>query len=98
MGVQVLGLGKVARVTGLDPAKPMFEAATEKGRIDKGDAEFVDIIHTNSGNLWDGCLSFPEVLFSLWSWLQNSPSQLSGPRTHRLLPRWWLPPGVQDQL
>jgi len=60
--VQVLGLGKVARVTGLDPAKPMFEAATEKGRIDKGDAEFVDIIHTNSGNLWDGCLSFPEAL------------------------------------
>ena len=33
--VQVLGLGKVARVTGLDPAKPFFEAATEKGRIDK---------------------------------------------------------------
>merc|ERR1712012_611706 len=60
--VQDLGLGKVARVTGLDPAKPMFEAATEKGRIDKGDAEFVDIIHTNSGNLWDGCLSFPEAL------------------------------------
>ena len=27
----------------------------------RGDAEFVDIIHTNSGNLWDGCLSFPEV-------------------------------------
>ena len=24
----------------------------------RGDAEFVDIIHTNSGNLWDGCLSF----------------------------------------
>ena len=31
----ILGLFKVARVTGLDPAKPMFEAATEKGRIDK---------------------------------------------------------------
>ena len=29
--------------------------------IHRGDAEFVDIIHTNSGNLWDGCLSFPEV-------------------------------------
>ena len=32
--VQVLGLGKVARLTGLDPAKPFFEAATEQGRID----------------------------------------------------------------
>ena len=67
-------------------------------KLCRSDADFVDIIHTNSGNLWDGCLSFPEVLFSLWSWLQNSPSQFSGPRTHRLLPRWWLPPGEQDQL
>ena len=33
--VQALGLGKVARVTGLDPAKPFFELATEEDRIDK---------------------------------------------------------------
>merc|ERR1711962_1196083 len=57
-----LGLGKVARVTGLDPAKPLFELANATGRIDKGDAEFVDIIHTNSGNLWEGCLSFAKNL------------------------------------
>jgi len=61
-GVQALGLGKVARVTGLDPAKPFFEFATEEGRIDKSDGEFVDIIHTNSGNLWEGCLSIPKPL------------------------------------
>ena len=29
----------------------------------RGDAEFVDIIHTNSGNLWEGCLSIPKVFF-----------------------------------
>ena len=28
-------MGKVARVTGLDPAKPFFELATEEDRIDK---------------------------------------------------------------
>ena len=33
--VQDLGLGKVGRVTGLDPAKPFFEFANETGRIDK---------------------------------------------------------------
>ena len=33
--VQDLGLGKVARLTGLDPAKPLFELANATGRIDK---------------------------------------------------------------
>merc|ERR1711971_1303615 len=41
---------------------PFFELATEEGRIDKSDGEFVDIIHTNSGNLWEGCLSIPKPL------------------------------------
>ena len=35
--VQAMGLGKVARVTGLDPAKPFFELATEEDRIDRLD-------------------------------------------------------------
>jgi len=55
--VQNLGLGKLKRVTGLDPAEPFFDLAGPDDRIDKGDAEFVDIIHTNSGMLWNGCLS-----------------------------------------
>ena len=28
----------------------------------RDDADFVDIIHTNSGNLWEGCLSFAKNL------------------------------------
>ena len=35
---------------GLDPAGPLFEQTTEEVRIDKSDAAFVDIIHTNGGN------------------------------------------------
>ena len=37
------------RVTGLDPAGPLFEMTEPPVRIDKSDADFVDIIHTNGG-------------------------------------------------
>lgn len=60
--VKKMGLGKVSRMTGLDPAFPFFELQGPEGRIDKSDAEFVQIVHTNSGFLWEGCLSFKEPL------------------------------------
>ena len=53
-----LGLGKVPRLTGLDPAYPCYELLGPEGRVDKTDAELVQIVHTNSGWLWEGCLSF----------------------------------------
>ncbi|CAH1407445.1 unnamed protein product [Nezara viridula] len=44
------GHGKVARITGLDPASPLFEyIGGEDSRLDSGDAEFVDVIHTAGG-------------------------------------------------
>jgi len=60
MGRQIalVGKGKMGRATGLDPAKPWFDVTDESNRIQISDAKFVDIIHTNSGDLWDGCLSF----------------------------------------
>ena len=39
-----------SRITGLDPAGPLFEQTTSAVRIDKSDCSFVDIIHTNGGN------------------------------------------------
>merc|ERR1711892_401173 len=59
---QAMGLGTLERVTGLDPAQPFFDIAGPKERIDKTDAEFVQIIHTNSGMIWDGCLSIKKSL------------------------------------
>jgi len=56
------GKGKVSRVTGLDPALPYFETAGPNDRILATDGELVDIIHTNSGYLSDGALSFVENL------------------------------------
>ena len=39
-----------SRITGLDPAGPLFEQTTSAVRIDRSDCSFVDIIHTNGGN------------------------------------------------
>merc|ERR1711936_2074 len=60
--VKEMGLGTLERVTGLDPAEPFFDIAGPKDRIDKSDAKFVDIIHTNSGMLWNGCLSIKKSI------------------------------------
>ncbi|XP_023947933.1 pancreatic triacylglycerol lipase [Bicyclus anynana] len=40
-------IGKVARITGLDPAQPCFQTSNRVERLDDTDADFVDVIHTN---------------------------------------------------
>ena len=37
----------------MDPAQPGFDFAGASARLDKGDASFVDVIHTNSGTLFE---------------------------------------------
>lgn len=39
---------QVDRITGLDPAHPCFENNSASLRLNKADAKFVDVIHTNS--------------------------------------------------
>ncbi|ODM89348.1 Lipase member H, partial [Orchesella cincta] len=41
------------RITGLDPAGPLFFPPIRARNIDKSDAKFVQIIHTNMGTLGD---------------------------------------------
>lgn len=61
LGAQIVGTAgrhfqtltnlSLPRVTGLDPANPCFNEGEELTGIFRGDADFVDIIHTNSGVL-----------------------------------------------
>ncbi|GBP55248.1 Lipase member H [Eumeta japonica] len=41
--------GKVARITGLDPALPLFDKLSDIQKLDASDAQFVDVIHTDAG-------------------------------------------------
>ncbi|XP_065095314.1 phospholipase A1 member A-like [Ochlerotatus camptorhynchus] len=39
---------KLKRISGLDPAMPLFITADNDDKLDKSDADFVDVIHTNA--------------------------------------------------
>lgn len=39
------------RITGLDPARPCFNEGERLSGLQRGDATFVDIIHSNAGIL-----------------------------------------------
>ena len=38
----------MARISGLDPAGPLFSGKKSPVRLDKDDAKFVDVIHSNT--------------------------------------------------
>ncbi|KZS04415.1 putative Pancreatic lipase-related protein 2 [Daphnia magna] len=60
-GAAVL-FGKVLRITGLDPAKGGWTYNDTTTRLDITDAVFVDVIHTNGGEILEGEIAFYEAL------------------------------------
>lgn len=53
---------------GLDPAYPGFSVENTDERLDVTDAQFVDVMHTNSASLLDGGLSFPVAIGNVDFW------------------------------
>ncbi len=45
------GHGLLGRISALDPAEPLFQSMPEFVRLDPGDAEFVDAIHTDAKSI-----------------------------------------------
>ncbi|XP_059098769.1 pancreatic triacylglycerol lipase-like isoform X2 [Tigriopus californicus] len=45
------GQGLLGRISGLDPAEPLFQSMPEFVRLDPDDAEFVDVIHTDAKSI-----------------------------------------------
>lgn len=43
--------GKLAKIVALDPAAPLFDSNDKTTRVAVGDADQVDVIHTNGGRL-----------------------------------------------
>ncbi|XP_057366474.1 pancreatic triacylglycerol lipase-like [Daphnia carinata] len=54
--------GNLPRITGLDPAAPGFSINDTETRLDTTDADFVDVIHTNSGPIYLGDVSMEEAI------------------------------------
>ncbi|XP_037626014.1 lipoprotein lipase [Sebastes umbrosus] len=54
LGAHVAGIAgdltdhKISRITGLDPAGPTFEHADNQNTLSEDDAQFVDVLHTNT--------------------------------------------------
>lgn len=42
---------RIPRITGLDPARPCFGGGERLDGLRRGDADYVDVIHTNPGVL-----------------------------------------------
>lgn len=49
--IQAVTGQKIGRITGLDPAEPLFESTPAFVRLDPTDAEFVDVIHSDAKSM-----------------------------------------------
>ncbi len=94
-------IANLSRITGLDPAGPLYESYDKKVRLDQTDALFVDVIHSNGDSLIMGGLGSWEPMGNRTPPPPTSalltPPSLS--RSRRLLPeRRSSPEGLFESL
>ncbi|XP_069692084.1 pancreatic triacylglycerol lipase-like [Periplaneta americana] len=79
-------VGGVARITGLDPAQPCFNADSPDIRLDPSDADFIDVIHTNGKVLEKVGLGLPQPIGHV-DFYPNGGAKQPGcsPRRRRIL-------------
>lgn len=70
LGAHVAGFAgqavpNISRITGLDPASPLFEGYPPNVRLDPTDAQFVDVIHSNGDGFMRGGLGSYEPMGSV---------------------------------
>jgi len=65
----------ITRVTGLEPAHPEFSLKDTNKRLDRSDALFVDVIHTNSGTDFTFSMSFPDAIGHVDFYVNGGASQ-----------------------
>ncbi|XP_046639786.1 lipase member H-like isoform X1 [Daphnia pulicaria] len=81
MGAHVVGLaghianGVLPRITGLDPAFPHFDFTNPDEVLEKTDAQFVDVIHTNAGKLENGKIGVDRSIGHVDFWPNGGSSQ-----------------------
>lgn len=91
-GAHVSGLagqalnGKLGRITGLDPAGPTFKFVGNEFRLDKTDAKFVDVIHTNAGTrlFWGGHFGLKDPIGHVDIYPNGGERQIGCPMEHTL--------------
>ncbi|XP_040572497.1 inactive pancreatic lipase-related protein 1 isoform X2 [Lepeophtheirus salmonis] len=76
VGSELQGL---SRITGLDPAGPIFTKLTASKKLDKSDADFVDIIHSNGKPFTRGGLGDIEASGTLDFYPNGGQTQLGCP-------------------
>lgn len=68
-------LNKLGRITGLDPAQPYFQYMPPSVRLDKTDADFVDVIHTDSASIKFLALGMSQAIGHVDFYPNNGMSQ-----------------------
>ena len=76
LGAHVAGyagseIKNLSRITGLDPAGPLYESYDKQVRLDESDALFVDVIHSNGDSLIMGGLGSWEPMGEFCIFLKN---------------------------